>query len=151
MYSYYEIVQGDTLESIAKKFNTTVEDLATLNQLDPLYVPIVGNKILVPLTVPLFDYYEVKKGDTLYSIAGRYQLPVSSLAKLNGLDLDDYIYEGTLLIIPKEGTQFYITEDGDTLRGISEKLGVSKEEFVKILLQNESIYLAPDQLIIYKK
>jgi len=49
MYSYYEIVQGDTLESIAKKFNTTVEDLATLNQLDPLYVPIVGNKILVPL------------------------------------------------------------------------------------------------------
>jgi len=34
---------------------------------------------------------------------------------------------------------------------LAEKLGVSKEEFVKILLQNESIYLAPDQLIIYKK
>ncbi len=151
MYSYYEIVEGDTLDSIANKFQTTVEDLAKLNQLDPVYVPIVGNKILVPLTVPLFDYYEVKKGDTLYSIAEKYHLTVDNLAKLNGLILDDYIYEGTLLVIPREGTQFYITQDGDTLRSISNNLGVSREEFVKILLQNENIYLMPDQLIIYKK
>jgi LysM repeat protein len=70
------------------------------------------------------------------------------LIKLNGLDKDDYIYPGQEILIPNENVRIYITEEGSTLRDAASKLG---DDVNSILMQNDTIYLQPDQLIIYKK
>ncbi len=70
------------------------------------------------------------------------------MIKLNGLDKDDYIYPGQEILIPNENVRIYITEEGSTLRDAASKLG---DDVNSILMQNDTIYLQPDQLIIYKK
>ena len=76
----YTVVAGDTLYSIAKKHNTTVENLKALNGLTSNLLSI-GQK----LTVPSMNIYVVKSGDTLYSIAKKYNTTVENLMKLNNL------------------------------------------------------------------
>ena len=66
---------------------------------------------------------------------------------INGLNENDYIYPGQEILVPNEGVSIYVTEN-DTLRDVASKLGLSEEEIVK---QNETLYLLPEQIIIYKK
>ncbi len=42
---------GDTLESIAERFNSTVEAIAEANDLDPAEVLFVGLKLIVPVEI----------------------------------------------------------------------------------------------------
>ena len=86
----------------------------------------------------MFEYYTIKKGDSLYKISQNYDLTVTELAKLNGIDPTDYLYEGQVLLIPKKGVKVIITEEGDTLAKISRDLNSNLEQ---ILLQNPDIYL----------
>ena len=51
---------------------------------------------------PFYDSYEIKKGDTLYQISKEYNVNTKLLAQLNGLNLDDYIYPGQTILIPKK-------------------------------------------------
>ena len=109
---------------------------------------IPGNTIIVPKTnSKYFNYYTIQKGDTLYKIANNYNINPTLLAELNGLNETDYIYQNQVLLIPKGGTILYITTIGDTLNEIAKGLKISPEELIN---QNKSIYLEPEQLIIYK-
>lgn len=67
------------------------------------------------LESPFYDIYEIKKGDTLYKISKEYNVNTKLLAELNGLKLDDYIYAGDTVLIPKKDVSYYITKDGDTI------------------------------------
>ena len=64
---------------------------------------------------PFYSFYEIKKGDSLYKISKEYNVNTKLLAELNGLNLDDYIYPGQTILIPKRDVSYYITKDGDTL------------------------------------
>lgn len=149
MYSIYIVKKGDTLSQIANDYNTTVTKLYEINNLAPNSVIKEDDKLIIPLEDErLFDYYTIKQGDSLYKIATLYQVDVSSLAALNGIDNDDYIYPEQTILIPKENVDFYVTRNSDTINTVSDKLYNSP---VDILLQNKNVYLLPDQLIIYKK
>ena len=91
MYKIYKVTTGDTLESIAKKFNTTVRELQDINGKD--YISF-GEMIIVPNNQndDWFDTYIVQKGDNLYAIAQKYNISLIDLLNINGLDKDDYIY-----------------------------------------------------------
>ena len=54
------------------------------------------------LDIPFYDVYEIQKGDNLYQISKKYNVNTKLLAELNGLDLDDYIYPGQIIYIPKK-------------------------------------------------
>ena len=41
-----------------------------------------------------YNYYTIEKGDSLYSIARRYNINPELLAGLNGLSMQEYIYPG---------------------------------------------------------
>ena len=77
----YIVKKGDSLYSIAKKFNTTVQKLVDLNGL--------GNKTLMigqVLSVPFSDnFYVVKSGDSLYSIAKKFNTSADNIKKKNNL------------------------------------------------------------------
>ncbi|MDD6272578.1 MAG: LysM peptidoglycan-binding domain-containing protein [bacterium] len=97
---------------------------------------------------PFYSIYEIKKGDTLYKISKEYNVNTKLLAELNGLDLDDYIYPGQGLLVPKKDVSYYITKDGDTLYNVSKIFGLDQEDLIK---QNKTIYLLPEQMIFYKR
>lgn len=79
--SKIEIVAGDTLLSIAKKYEVTLRDLIKQNNLEAPYNLKIGSY----LTIPAPNYHEVKKGDTLYSISRLYDMKIDDLIKMNDL------------------------------------------------------------------
>lgn len=95
-----------------------------------------------------YTYYTVMSGDTLYQISKKFNVNPKLVSELNGLKVDEYIYPGDTLIIPKKGIQYYITKDDDTLSVVSKVFNVSIEDIVK---QNKTIYLLPGQMIFYKE
>ena len=95
-----------------------------------------------------FEYYTIKKGDSLYKIARENNVNPELLALLNGLDPDDYIYPNQEIMLPKNNYSYYVTAEGDTIDLILKKFNVDKNSFMK---QNETIYLMPGQLLVKKK
>lgn len=67
MYDIYTISDGDTIESIAQKYNITPYVLYQLNGLTTNSKLIPNTNIIVPkIANTYFDYYTIKKGDTIF-------------------------------------------------------------------------------------
>ena len=95
-----------------------------------------------------YTLYEIQKGDTLYKISKEFNVNTKLLSELNGLNIDDYIYPGQTLLIPKKDVSYYITKDGDTLYTVSSIFKTTEKDIVE---QNRTIYLLAGQMIYYKK
>lgn len=148
MYDKYCVHNGDTLTSIAKKFNTKESTILDLNNIPFSDLIREGREIVVPKgKEKYFEYYKIEKGDTIYAIARKYNINPELLAILNGLNDNDYIYPGEEILIPKNNFSYYVTTEGDTLETVSTKFGTNIEEMVTT---NETIYLMPGQLIVRK-
>ena len=149
MYDKYLIEKGENINSIAKKFLTKESILMEINNIPfPDYFR-EGKEIIVPINKDkYFEYYTIKKGDSLYKIARENNVNPELLALLNGLDTDDYIYPNQEIMLPKSNYSYYVTAEGDTIDLILKKFNVDKNTFMK---QNETIYLMPGQLLVKKK
>lgn len=149
MYDKYLIEKGENINSIAKKFLTKESILMEINNIPfPDYFR-EGKEIIVPINKDkYFEYYTIKKGDSLYKIARENNVNPELLALLNGLDTDDYIYPNQEIMLPKNNYSYYVTAEGDTIDLILKKFNVDKNTFMK---QNETIYLMPGQLLVKKK
>lgn len=75
----YIVKKGDTLSCIAKKYNTTYQELANYNHISNPNFIVVGQKIKIPSVVS----YVVKSGDTLTKIAMQYNMNVDLLYNQN--------------------------------------------------------------------
>ena len=88
----YTVKKGDSLYSIAKKYNTTVNDIVNLNYLKSTNLSI-GQVLRIPetytpeeeLVLPSFLNYVVSKGDSLYGIAKKFNISVDTIKKDNAL------------------------------------------------------------------
>ena len=149
MFRVYKIKKGDILKELAKNLNVSEKILRDLNGFNDSYQISVGEDIVIPYSEnPIFDVYTVQKGDNLYSISTKLGVPVEYLISLNGLEKEEYIYPNQQIIYPKKGYEIYFVSDNDTLDSISKKLGLPIE---KIIQYNHSIFLTPEQIIIYRK
>lgn len=145
----YIVEKGDTIESIGRKYNIPVIEIIKANNLKAPYLLNEGDSLTIPTGLyNIFDYYVVKKGDNLYEIAQKNNISLDILLGVNGLDKDEYIYEGQTILIPKSDVKLYITKTGDTIESVSDFF---KAPGVDIIYSNNSIYLLPGQLIIYRK
>jgi len=148
MFDKYRIKSGDSLSNIANRYKTTVDNLKDINNI--MYPDLLraGMEIVVPKgSETYFDYYIIEHGDTLYSIAKKYNINPELLALLNGLDTEDYIYPSQEILIPKSGYSYYMTEDGDTLNTVSDKFNIKMN---KLLEENHTLYLLGGQLMVHK-
>ena len=149
MFDKYTIKPGDTLNSIANKFNTKPQVILEINN---IYYPEdlrAGMDIIIPKEKEqYFNYYTIEKGDSLYKIAQKYNINPTLLANLNGLNMDDYIYPNQEILIPKSGYSYYITAEGDTLKTVADMFKISEESLLK---QNPTIYLLKDQILVTKR
>jgi membrane-bound lytic murein transglycosylase D len=93
----YSVKKGDSLYVIAKAFNTTVQEIQRLNNLQSNILH-VGQKLIIQSGTPEGAVpYTVKAGDTPYKIAKRYGMELNYLLALNGLSTRSKIYPGQQL------------------------------------------------------
>ena len=84
-YINYTVKKGDNLYNIAKAYNSSVNELVKINNLSNTSLSI-GQILKVPSSkTNSVSTYIVKKGDSLYSIAKKYNTTVDSLKKKNNL------------------------------------------------------------------
>ena len=93
----YTVKEGESLESIANKYNVSSTQIRWSNGLKTDEVS-VGQTLLVP-TVPGIAY-SVKSGDTVDGLAGKYKSDAQLLIALNDLEKDQTLTPGTVLILP---------------------------------------------------
>lgn len=98
--STYTVQSGDTLSSIAAKFGTNYQALASLNGISNPNLIYVGQALRVNGSANAGSvYYTVRAGDNLSAIASRYGTSYQSIAGLNGLSNPNLIYAGQTLKI----------------------------------------------------
>lgn len=129
--NYYVVKKGDSLWSIARANGLTVDELKSLNNLSS-NVLHVGDTLLIRSADSTGDdgndnYYVVKSGDTLWSIARKYNLSVNELKALNNLS-SNALSVGQRLIVGKESSNDYVVSSGDTLWAIARKFNVSVDD-----------------------
>ena len=93
----YKVVNGDTLYSIARRYNVSVNEIKRVNKLNSNNINI-GQILIIPNSNNI--EYIVNKGDTLYSISKKYNINIKDIMNLNKLK-SDKIYINQKLIIPK--------------------------------------------------
>lgn len=144
----YIVKEGETIDQIAKRFNLSIDDLKSvndinINNLNP------GDEINIPFILSQdFVYYVIEQGDTLKNIADKNKVAIDILAHLNGLEINDYIYPNQTIIIPKDNVKIYITKSGDTIKDLERNVGFSLN---KLIEDNPEIYLVANQLLIERE
>jgi LysM repeat protein len=122
-FEYYTVIKGDSLWSIAKRFNVSLDELYAANDLNMNSLLRIGQEIQVPvdgatadvLSVSPDSYqptslnqgtssYTVQRGDTLSSIAKKYDSSVREIKAVNG-KVSDLIRVGETLTVPEVGNE----------------------------------------------
>jgi LysM repeat protein len=112
-HNIYVVKEGETLYSISQQFNLTIQEILALNpEIDPDLITL-GQQIVIPARndqpvseTPLPEDFEgmveyrVVSGDTLFSIAIRYNTSVEAIVQANQLTNPDDILEGDIIKIP---------------------------------------------------
>lgn len=81
----YTVKKGDSLYSIANKYNTSVNTIMSLNNLSSTNLS-VGQQLKIPISPQsATTTYTVKSGDSLYSIAKKYNTSVDNIKSKNNL------------------------------------------------------------------
>lgn len=129
MYLNYTVVPGDSLYSIARKYETTVDILKDINNLENTNLSI-GQIIKIPTSTTSdttnYNNYTVIKGDSLYSIANKFNTNVNTIKDINNLT-SNTLSIGQVLKIPniegnnqqQENYSTYTVKKGDSLYSIA--------------------------------
>lgn len=141
----YQVQSGDTLYSIARKYNIGVNELKNLNNLINNDLS-VGQILKVPSGLSLVNTYIVSSGDTLYSIAKKFDTSVNKLKELNNLSTN-MLSLGQKLLIPIGEDTTYVVKSGDTLYSIAREFNTTVDK-LKELNNLESNTLSVGQILI---
>jgi N-acetylmuramoyl-L-alanine amidase len=93
----YTVKSGDSLYKIANQYNVTVDAIKRANNLTTNNLQI-GQVLRIPLGTSRETTYTVKSGDSLYSIAKKYNTTVNRLKELNNLS-SNLLNIGQILIV----------------------------------------------------
>ena len=114
----YEVEINDTYEGIASKFNTTLDSIRELNDIEDIdSFPTYGQVLIIAVNLAAQDpspaadetpvpagpqIYTVQEGDNCWSIVTEFGVPLDQFLKVNNLDETCPLYVGKLLIIPAQ-------------------------------------------------
>jgi len=110
-YTFYTIKRGDTLSRIAAKYRTNVDTIIKANKISRRRSLAIGQKLRVPLgrgsdMLSFTDdavsgkKYRARKGETLKTIAKKFNTNTAQLKKINNLT-SSLLYEGQILKVTK--------------------------------------------------
>lgn len=151
-YSTYIVARGDTLKALANRFGTTMDVLASLNNIKNYNLIYQGQRLTVPnkSTTPVTPpppppssgtTYTVQKGDTLRKIADRHGVTVSDILAVNPqIKNANLIYVGQVINLPAAAT-YHTVQPGDTMRKIAARYGTTLDALIKLNPQIKDINL----------
>lgn len=155
----YIIQAGDTYFSLARRFNTTVPAIVSANPLVNPNSLQIGQTICIPRQ-PIFpacpegNFYTIRPGDTLFSLAHFFNVSLDDLLEANpGID-PQRLSVGQVICIPLAtppaacgpGTMEYTIRAGDTLYSLARRFNTT---VVSIIGINPGIN--PNALLIGQK
>jgi LysM repeat protein len=137
----YAVKVGDTISSIARKFQLSTNQLLTINGLDAKSLIVPGQKLklvahaVVPASQRKADaatVHVVKRGDTVQSIAKKYSISITTVLSMNKLSAKAIIFPGQRLligsVIPKAvkpiTPETHAVHPGETLASIANLYGL---------------------------
>ena len=98
----YTVKRGDTLSEIAMKYGTTVQAIAQDNNISNVNLIYPGQRLVIRDTCR-YDcghrIYTVKPGDSLWTIARRYNTTIANIVRLNRIQNPRLIYPGQIFRI----------------------------------------------------
>ena len=144
----YQVQAGDTLYSIANKYGISLSELKAINNLDSDLLSI-GQLLNVPSGLSLVNTYVVSSGDTLYSIAKKFDTSIDEIKSVNNLS-NNMLSIGQKLIIPKNDDTTYTVKLGDTLYSIAKKYNTTIDE-IKRLNNLSNNTLSIGQILIVRE
>ena len=133
-YITYTVERNDTLYSISQKFNTTVDKLKELNNLQTNILSI-GQVLKIPtqneeIDTSSYIEYIVNPKDTLYKIGKEYNIDIEKLLDYNNLD-NTILSIGQVIRIPiTTNDKIYVVKAGDTLYKISKENNIPIQEII---------------------
>ena len=143
----YTVKNGDSLWSIAQKYNTSVAALKRVNNLTTNALRVgqvlkLPTEEVIPPTNENNIVYVVAPNDSLWMIANRYGVTVDAIKQLNNLSTNN-LTVGQTLLIPNSSTSgvvppttntenTYTVKNGDTLYGIARMYGLSVDELKRL-------------------
>jgi membrane-bound lytic murein transglycosylase D len=139
--SEYTVQPGDSLWTIAQRHNVSVADLVRWNHLNPGGWLRPGERLVLgqgaapePADIPAGGYYTVEPGDSLWTIANRFGVPMASIARWNDLGSGSILQPGERLrlngVAPAPETGIvsravtYTVRPGDSLWTIARRYNV---------------------------
>ena len=110
----YTVKKDDTLYTVARNFNTSVDKLMHDNQLENPLKLVPGQALVIPSTQ---NCHKIQRGDTLHKIANRYNLTISELLQRNPFIEDSaQIYPGQTICVPEHKIRRSIDVNGFSVK-----------------------------------
>jgi membrane-bound lytic murein transglycosylase D len=158
-YHRHQIKSGDTLLLLAKRYQIQVDDIIALNNISNPRALQLGRDLILPLregftqrpVESLADSYvrsrrrsyTVQPGDSLWSIARRFEVTEKQLRVWNTLGWSNMLRPGQVLLVSQPSSRvarqtgaapqptaevIYQVEPGDTLWGIGRRFAVNTDQ-----------------------
>ena len=144
-YITHIVRPGEVLVSIALEHGITAEAILLANQLHSTASLAVGQKLLIPEKPHAHELYEVKRGDTILSVAARFGSSVEAITKANPqftlktIQVGDQVKIPTIFSLeptPQTASsaieQYYEVQPGDAILTIADEFNVSAELLLAI-------------------
>lgn len=141
-YRIYIVARGDTVRSLANRFNSTVDLILAHNPaITNANVIYEGQRLTIydrgtgnppPPPPGGGETYYVQRGDTLRKIATKFGTSVDVLIRLNPqISNPNVIYVGQAITVPGDSAT-YVVQRGDTLRIIANKFGTTVNNLLSL-------------------
>jgi spore germination protein len=92
------VKRNESLTTIARAYNTTVNDIVDANDIPNPNNLVVGQAMVIPI---VGSFYYVQPGDSLWSIGQKTGVPYQQIASANRISLTQQLYVGFRLYIPQ--------------------------------------------------
>ena len=168
-FKTHTVKQGETVESIAKKYQVTASDIYTLNP-DAKKLLTLDSVLIIPNASSVasgiatetrelvgYESHKVKRKETLYSISKEYNIEIEDIKKHNKSLYSENLRKGDQIRIPKYKTiaskvtpnnaiKTYKVQPKEGKWGVAYKFGISVAE-LETLNPNMSEVLQPGEML----
>lgn len=144
----HRVRRGETITSIARKYGVGIDLLLETNRLHRKSIIRTGQHLLVSDAWSDGGKHQIRRGETISTIAVRYNVSMSHLLEANQLHKRSIIRAGDTLLIPTDIRKHRIRR-GETIGLIARKYAVRTKDLLKTnRLKKGSMIRAGDTLLI---
>ncbi len=159
--THHRVRPGETLSTIARRYQTSVEALASVNNIHRTNFIVAGTMLKVPQTGAAAAYhdrepkvitYEVRRGDSLWTLAKRYSTTTKKIQQINGLTTA-HLNIGQTLKIPagsSDGYEIYNVRAGDSPYLIARRYNMRLTDFFRINNLSKNSIIHPGQRVFVR-